>query len=86
MLMAVYFKTCRLLFSGLIAKYLIGASLGPMDTEPYEESISNIALRSYKFIFRSNANYDRGLCDKLIEPKGIAKYKWNGYRPYTGNI
>lgn len=55
-------------------KYLIGASLGPMDTEPYEESISNIALRSYKFIFRSNANYDRGLCDKLIEPKGIAKY------------
>lgn len=53
---------------------LFGVSVGPMDTEPYKESIANIALRSYKFIFRSNANYDRGLCDVLIEPKGINKF------------
>jgi NTE family protein len=55
-------------------RFLVGASVGPMDTEPYEKSITNIALRSYKFIFRSNANYDRGLCDVLIEPKGVNKF------------
>jgi len=55
-------------------KYLIGISLGPLKTEPYEKSIANIALRSYKFIFRSNANYDKGLCDMVIEPSAISEY------------
>ena len=57
-------------------RFLIGASVGPMDTVYYNNrvSITDIALRSYKFIFRSNANYDKGLCDLLIEPKGMARF------------
>ncbi|MFA7044508.1 MAG: patatin-like phospholipase family protein, partial [Bacteroidales bacterium] len=55
-------------------KYLIGVSLGPLKADPYEKSIANVALRSYKFIFRSNANYDKGLCDMVIEPSAISKY------------
>jgi NTE family protein len=52
-------------------KVLIGVSGGPMDTDAYQKSIANVALRSYKFIFRSNASSDKDLCDILIEPKGI---------------
>jgi|GEM_PF-124283 len=55
-------------------KYLIGVSVGPMDTQPYEKSITNIALRSYKFIFRSNSKYDKELCNMLVEPASIAHY------------
>jgi len=55
-------------------KYLVGVSLGPLKADPYEKSITNIALRSYKFIFRSNANYDKGLCDLLVEPDAISRY------------
>jgi len=55
--------------------YLIGVSVGPLDTHPYEKSITNIALRSYKFLFRSSTKYDKELCDMLIEPASIAHYK-----------
>lgn len=55
-------------------KYLIGVSVGPMKADPYEKSIADIALRSYKFIFRSNANYDKGLCDMVIEPASISEF------------
>lgn len=54
--------------------YLIGVSVGPLDTQPYEKSITNIALRSYKFLFRSNSKYDKELCNMLIEPASIAQY------------
>lgn len=54
--------------------YLIGVSVGPLDTQPYEKSITNIALRSYKFLFRSNSKYDKELCNMLIEPASIGKY------------
>ncbi|MDD4922590.1 MAG: patatin-like phospholipase family protein [Bacteroidales bacterium] len=55
-------------------KYLIGVSLGPLKADTYEKSISNIALRSYRFIFRSNANYDKTLCDMVIEPDSISRF------------
>lgn len=55
-------------------KYLIGVSMGPLNANSYEKSIANIALRSYRFVFRSNANYDKGLCDMVIEPAAIAAY------------
>lgn len=31
-------------------------------------------MRSYRFVFRSNAVYDKSLCDVLIEPQGIGKF------------
>jgi len=55
-------------------KFLIGVNLGPLNANSYEKSITNIALRSYRFIFRSNANFDKGLCDMVIEPTGISEY------------
>ena len=55
-------------------KYLVGVSVGPLNADAYEKSIANIALRSYRFIFRSNSNYDKGLCDMLIEPAEISGY------------
>jgi NTE family protein len=55
-------------------QYLMGVSLSPINADPYDKSITTIALRSYRFIFRSNANYDKSLCDILIEPNGISKF------------
>lgn len=55
-------------------RYLVGVSVGPLDTSPYEKSITEIALRSYKFVFRSNARYDKALCDMLVEPTSISEY------------
>lgn len=55
-------------------KILIGVSSGPLDADLYEKSITQIALRSYRFIFRSNATKEKSLCDILIEPEKIADY------------
>jgi len=55
-------------------KYLIGVSVGPINADSYEKSITNIALRSYRFIFRSNSNSDKKLCDMLVEPVAISDY------------
>ncbi len=53
---------------------LMGVSLGPIDASAYDKSMMTIALRSYRFVFRSNANYDKSLCDIVLEPKGIEQY------------
>jgi NTE family protein len=55
-------------------KVLVGVSLGPLNADAYEKTIATVAMRSYRFIFRSNANYDKALCDILIEPQAISKY------------
>jgi NTE family protein len=55
-------------------KVLVGVSLGPLNADAYEKTITAVAMRSYRFIFRSNANYDRALCDLLVEPKSLSKY------------
>ena len=55
-------------------KYLIGVSVGPLNADPYEKSITNIALRSYRFIFRSNSNFDKDLCDMVVEPAKISEF------------
>lgn len=54
--------------------FLVGVSLGPIQADAYEKTIWSIAMRSYRFVFRSNAVYDKSLCDLLIEPQGIGKY------------
>jgi NTE family protein len=55
-------------------KVLIGVSAGPMKTDAYEKSITEIALRSYLFIYRSNITQERKLCDILIEPSAISGF------------
>jgi len=55
-------------------KYLIGVNLGPINTDSYEKSITSIALRSYKFIYRSNSNFEKKLCDMLVEPAAISGF------------
>jgi NTE family protein len=56
------------------SKFLMGVNLGPIQADSYDKSIMTIALRSYRFIFRSNANYDKSLCDLVVEPAKIADY------------
>src|SRR5574344_1429629 len=55
-------------------RFLVGVSLGPIQADAYEKTIWSIAMRSYRFVFRSNAVYDKSLCDVLIEPQGIGKF------------
>lgn len=55
-------------------KVLIGVNCGPINADSYSKSIPVIAVRSYKFIYRSNASYDKSLCDILIEPLEIGEY------------
>ena len=58
----------------LDCNYLIGVNLGPLNNDSYEKSITNIALRSYKFIYRSNSNAEKKLCDMLVEPAAISNF------------
>jgi len=55
-------------------RVLIGVSSGPLDAGLYEKSITQIALRSYKLVFRSNAIREKNLCDILIEPEEIGEF------------
>ena len=55
-------------------KYLIGINLSLLNADLYEKSITNIALRSYKFIYRSNSNSEKKLCDMLVEPAAISGF------------
>ena len=45
-----------------------------MDKGAYQKSMMDIAKRSYKFIYRSNSNREKQLCDILIEPQEILLY------------
>jgi NTE family protein len=55
-------------------KVIIGVNVGPMDKGAYQKSMMDIAKRSYKFIYRSNSNREKQLCDILIEPQEILMY------------
>jgi len=55
-------------------KVLLGVSTGPMKNSSYEKTISDIALRSYKFIFRNNTRYAKKMCDYVIEPADMNQY------------
>jgi NTE family protein len=55
-------------------KLIIGVNVGPMDKGAYQKSMMDIAKRSYKFIYRSNSNREKQLCDILIEPQEILLY------------
>jgi NTE family protein len=60
-------------------RFVAGVNLGPIQGDPYDKSIATIALRSYRFIFRANANFDKSLCDFLVEPLAIGKFSGSDF-------
>ena len=54
---------------------VIGINASPLVADEYKQSILNVALRSYNFMFKSNILYDKSLCDLLIEPVDMGNYE-----------
>jgi len=54
---------------------VIGINASPLVASEYKQSILNVALRSYNFMFKANILYDKSLCDLLIEPVDMANYE-----------
>lgn len=53
---------------------LIGINASPLVAEEYKISILNVALRSYRFMVKSNILHDREVCDIFIEPIDMGHY------------
>lgn len=54
---------------------VIGSNVSPVVPGKYNKNIIGIAERSYHYLFRSNTEKDRELCDILIETNEFGKYK-----------
>ena len=54
---------------------VIGINASPLVADEYKQSILNVALRSYNFMFKANIMHDKGLCDLLIEPVDMGNYE-----------
>ena len=54
---------------------IIGINASPLVADDYKQSILNVALRSYNFMFKANILHDKSLCDLLIEPVDMANYE-----------
>lgn len=54
---------------------IIGINASPLVADDYKQSILNVALRSYNFMFKANIIHDKSLCDLLIEPVDLANYE-----------
>lgn len=48
---------------------VLGVHLNPAQPSEYKQTIMSVAERSWQLIFRQNAQYDRQLCDIIIEPQ-----------------
>ncbi len=53
---------------------LIGVNLGAWQTDAYEKTISDIAERSWEFVFRQNTLPDRAVCDYLLENDAVSEF------------
>lgn len=53
---------------------VIGINASPLVADEYKQSILNVALRSYNFMFKANILHDKELCDLLIEPVDMGNY------------
>jgi len=54
---------------------VIGINASPLVASEYKQTILNVALRSYNFMFKANILHDKGLCDLLIEPVDMGNYE-----------
>jgi len=53
---------------------VIGINASPLVVDDYKQTIINVAMRSYNFMFKANTIHDRELCDLLIEPLNMGAY------------
>jgi NTE family protein len=53
---------------------VIGINASPLVADEYKQSIINVAMRSYNFMFKANILHDKELCDLLIEPLDMGNY------------
>jgi NTE family protein len=53
---------------------VIGINASPLVADEYKQSIINVAMRSYNFMFKANIFHDKELCDLLIEPIDMGNY------------
>lgn len=53
---------------------VIGINASPLVADEYKQSIVNVAMRSYNFMFKANIIHDKELCDLLIEPVDMGNY------------
>ena len=55
-------------------EFVIGVSCSPMIVGDYKKNVVSIASRSYRFMFRANARFEKEMCDILIEPEELVDY------------
>lgn len=53
---------------------VIGINVSPLAPTQYKQTIIEIALRSYNFMFRANTKEDGMLCDILVELPDVLQY------------
>lgn len=53
---------------------VIGINVSPLVPTQYKQTIIEIALRSYNFMFRANTKEDGMLCDVLVELPDVSQY------------
>ena len=53
---------------------VIGINVSPLVPTQYKQTIIEIALRSYNFMFRANTKEDGMLCDILVELPDVLQY------------
>ncbi len=58
-----------------VCETVIGVNVAPLIAKKYNQTILNIAERSYHYMFRANTLTDRLLCDILIETEEFANFK-----------
>lgn len=57
-----------------ICEKVVAINVSPLMAPKYKMNIMSIAMRSYNFMFRSNAIPEREKADLLIEPYNLAEY------------
>lgn len=58
-----------------LCERIIGINVSPHLVDKYEDNMLYIAAKSYQYIFKANAVYDRALCDLLLETDAVSRYK-----------
>jgi NTE family protein len=53
---------------------VIGINVSPLVPTQYKQTILDIAMRSYNFMFRANTKEDGKLCDILVEMPDVLQY------------
>lgn len=53
---------------------IIGVNLGPQREQDYKKNIMGVADRAWELVFRQNTQYDKQLCDILLETEELLQY------------